>query len=68
VLIDIDVTADHVLKVTSSLSGGAGISGLDAPQWHQLLLRQGGASERLRQAIANLTLRLSNTIGMTSEP
>ena len=54
-LIDIDVTADHVLKVTSALSGGAGISGLDAPQWHQLLLRQGGASERLRQAITNLT-------------
>jgi len=37
-LIDVDVTADHMLKVASSLSGGAGISGLDASQWHQLLL------------------------------
>ena len=43
VLIDIDVTADHVLKVTSSLSGGTGLNGLDALQWHQLFLRQGGA-------------------------
>ena len=31
-LIEVDVTAEHVQKVAKNLSGGAGVSGLDAAQ------------------------------------
>ena len=62
VLIDIDVTGEHVLKTAPRLSGGAGVSALDATQWHNLLLKHGGASEKLRESIAALTRRLANTI------
>ena len=54
-LVDVDVTADHVSKVANFLSGSAGVSGLDAAQWQNLLLKHGGASERLREAMASLT-------------
>ena len=35
-LIEVDVTAEHVQKVAKNLSGGAGVSGLDAAQWQYL--------------------------------
>ena len=61
-LIEVDVTAEHVQKVAKNLSGGAGVSGLDAAQWQYLLLNHGGASEKLREAMASLTRRLANTV------
>ena len=61
-LVDVDATADHVNKVATFLSGSAGLSGLDAAQWQNLLLKHGGASKRLREAMASLTRRLSNSI------
>ena len=60
VLIDVDVTSEHILKTASTLSGGAGVSGLDATQWHNLLLKHGGASEKLRESLAAMTRRLAN--------
>ena len=56
------VRTDHMLKIASALSGGAGVSALDAAQWQNLLLKQGGASENLREAMAALTRRLANNI------
>jgi hypothetical protein len=61
-LVEIDVTAEHIQKVAHSLSGSAGVSALDAAQWQDLLLKRGGASERLREATAALTRRLANSI------
>ena len=61
-LIEVDVTAEHVQKVAKNLSGGAGVSGLDAAQWQYLLLNHGGASEKLSEAMASLTRRLANTV------
>ena len=58
-LVDVDVTADHVSKVANFLSGSTGVSGLDAAQWQNLLLKHSGARERLREAMASLTQRLS---------
>ena len=56
------VSSDHVKKVAHSLSGSAGVSAIDALQWQDLLLKHGGASERLREAIASLTRRLANSL------
>ena len=50
-LIDVDVTAEHIFKTATSLSGGAGVSALDASQWQNLLLKHGGASENLRNLL-----------------
>ena len=61
-LVDVDVTESHIVKAAKHLSGGAGISALDASQWQVLLLKHGGASEELRSAMASLTMRLANTI------
>ena len=58
-LIDVDVSSDHVKKFAHSLSGSAVVSAIDALQWQDLLLKHGGASERLREAIASLTRRLA---------
>ena len=44
------------------MSGGAGVSGLDASQWKDLILNHGGASLQLRESMAKLTMRLANTI------
>jgi len=56
------VTSEYILKTASTLSGGAGVSGLDATQWHNLLLKHGGASEKLRESLVAMTRRLANTI------
>ena len=42
-LVDVDVTESHIVKTAKHLSGGAGISALDASQWQVLLLKHGGA-------------------------
>ena len=51
-LIDVDVSSDYGKKVAHSLAGSAGVSAVDALQWQDLLLKHGGASQRLREAIA----------------
>ena len=51
-----------MLKIASTLSDGASVSTLDAAQWQNLLLKQGRASENLREAMAALTRRLANNI------
>ena len=61
-IVDVDVTAEHVQKVANSLSGGAGVSAIDAAQWKNLLLKHGGASANLRESMAALTRRLANSI------
>ena len=62
VLIDVDITSKHVSKVARTLSGSAGLSALDSQQWVDLLLKFGGASEILREAVAALVRRLANGI------
>ena len=59
-LVEIDVSAEHVLKVSRTLSGSAGLSALDSAQWTDLLLKYGGASADLREAVAALVRRLAN--------
>ena len=62
VIIDFDVTAEHVAKVAKTLSGSAGLSGVDSQQWNELLLKFGKPSEELREAVASLTRRIANNI------
>ena len=45
-----------------TLSGSAGIGGLDSQQWQSLLLKFGNTSDSLREAVAALTRRLANTL------
>jgi hypothetical protein len=61
-LVDVDITTEHVAKVARSLSGTAGPSGIDSQQWTDLLLKFGGPSANLREAVAALTRRLANSI------
>ena len=44
------------------MSGGPGVSGLDASQLMDLILNHGDASLQLRESMAKLTMRLANTI------
>ena len=62
VLIDIEVTAEHIAKVARNLSGSAGLSALDSQQWIDLLLKFGVVSSDLREAVAALVNRLGNGI------
>ena len=61
-MVDVDVTTEHVQKVANSRSYGAGVSALDAAQWKNLLLKQGGASANLRESMAALMRLLANSI------
>ena len=61
-LVDIDVTAAHVEQVAHHCRGAAGPSGTDAIQWQRFLLRYGIKSNHLREAVAALTRRLSNSV------
>ena len=46
--VDLSITAEHVEKVASHLSGGAGLTGFDSAALKGLLLAHGQASQRLR--------------------
>jgi hypothetical protein len=58
--VPVEITADVVEAVASSLSGAAGPGGTDSVTLANWLLRYGEASERLRIAMANLGSWLAN--------
>ncbi len=59
--IPLDVSADHVEKIASRLSGAAGVDGIDGVELRNWLLRFGEHSLRLRQAMADTVAWLANT-------
>jgi len=59
---DVEATGSHVLLVAHRIQGGAGPGGCDAGHWKDVLLRYGGHSSRLRDAVATLARRLLNNI------
>ena len=61
-LIDVDVTSSHVEQVAHRLRGSAGPGGTDSYHWQCFLLHYGAHSSRLREAVADVALCLSNGI------
>ena len=59
---DVEITGSHILFVAHRVQGGAGPGGCDAGHWRDVLLRFGGHSSRLRDAVATLARRLLNNI------
>ncbi len=59
-LIDINITADTVEKVSKNLSGAAGLGGFDSKELSRWLLQYGTRSEKLRKTIAEFTSWLAN--------
>ena len=60
--LDLEVTGAHIHYVASRIQGSAGPSGTDANHWQDVLLRYGAHSERLRDSVAALVRRLSNSV------
>ena len=58
--VEIQITAEHVEKVTSKLSGGAGLRGFDSAALKGLLLTHGHASQCLRVVFAKFIEWLAN--------
>eukprot|EP00919_Chromeraceae_sp_WS-2016_P022452 GHVR01053306.1.p1 GENE.GHVR01053306.1~~GHVR01053306.1.p1 ORF type:complete len:216 (-),score=18.58 GHVR01053306.1:516-1163(-) len=56
----IDITGSHIAAVARRIQGGHGPGGTDANHWQDALLRHGGHSTRLRDAVASLARRLAN--------
>ena len=59
---DVEINGGHVLRVARMIQGGAGPGGCDSCHWQDCLLRFGAHSERLRDSVASLCRRLTNTI------
>jgi hypothetical protein len=59
---DLDITSSHVERAARWLHGEAGPRGCDSTQWQDFLLRHGAHSEHLRDAVASLARRMSNSI------
>ena len=57
---DIEITGALIHKVVFGIQGGAGPGGCDASHWHDVLLRYGSHSSRLRDAVASLTRTMAN--------
>uniref|UniRef100_A0A1X7VKB1 Uncharacterized protein n=1 Tax=Amphimedon queenslandica TaxID=400682 RepID=A0A1X7VKB1_AMPQE len=58
----LEVTGSHVHLTSSRIQESAGPSGTDANHLQDVLLRFGAHSERLRDSVASLIRRLSNTV------
>ena len=58
--VDLSITAEHVEKVASHLSDGAGLSGFNSAALKSLLLAHGQASQRLRVVFARFIEWLAN--------
>jgi len=61
-LVDLDITAKDVEDVARKISGSGGPSRTNSDQWRSFLLRNGNASERLREAVASLIRKHANSI------
>ena len=59
-MVDLDITGGHIKTVARWLRGGAGPGGSDSSAWQDWLLRFGGQSERLRDAVAQLARVIAN--------
>ena len=59
--IDLSITAEHVEKVASHLSGGAGLTGFDLAALKGILLAHGQANQRLRVVFAWFIEWLANS-------
>ena len=59
--LDLEVTGAHIHLIASRIQGSAGPSGTDAGHWQDVLLRYGAHSNRLRDSVAALVRRLSNS-------
>ena len=59
-MVDLDITGGHIKTVARWLRGGAGPGGSDSSAWQAWLLRFGGQSERLRDAVAQLARVIAN--------
>ena len=57
---DIEITGAIIHKVIFGIQGGAGPGGADAGHWHDVLLRYGSHSSRLRDAVASLSRTMAN--------
>ena len=61
-LSDLDVTGAHIHFATNRIQGSTGPGGCDTNHWQDVLLCYGAHSERLRDSVASLVRRLTNTI------
>ena len=59
---DVEITGAHILKVARTIQGGVGPGGSDASIWQEALLQYGAHSEWLRESVASLSRRISNSI------
>ena len=61
-LADVDITSSHIEIAAKKIQGGAGPGGSTTSLWQALLLHFGVHSANLRDAMAELARRLSNSI------
>ena len=59
---DIEVCVAHIQAVACRIQGGAVLGGCDAAHWHDVLICYGAHSGYLRDSVAAVAHRLSNSI------